>query len=246
MSKPNMKIHTTTDYDQFKYIAGNRDVVDAHVRSLSEQITIKDFQIPIIVNEKMEVCEGQHRLEAYKALNVPVTYIIKEGLDIFDIRKLNSVSRKWTMEEYLMSHVKLGNKQYEILEWFHRHYEFSITDSISMLNGKGYHTSNELNEFKNGDFKVADLEWAKDTANKIMQVGEYFPYWKKRTFVGAMISALRDSTFVWKIFDARLRNHSSKLKNQGSRNDFILNIERLYNHNTSAEKKIRLQVYGTR
>ena len=28
--------------------------------------------------------------------------------------------------------------------------------------------------------------------------------------------------------------------------DFILNIERLYNHNTTAEKKIRLQVYGSR
>jgi hypothetical protein len=91
------------------------------LESLSEQITIKDFQIPIIVNEKMEVCEGQHRLEAYKTLSIPITYIIKEGLDIFDIRKLNSVSRKWTMEEYLMSHVKLGNTDYEILEWFHRH-----------------------------------------------------------------------------------------------------------------------------
>ena len=61
-----------------------------------------------------------------------------------------------------------------------------------------------------------------------------------------MISALKDSTFVWKVFESRLKNHSAKLRNQGSRNDFILNIERLYNHNTSAEKKIRLQVYGSR
>ena len=64
--------------------------------------------------------------------------------------------------------------------------------------------------------------------------------------MGAMISALRDTTFVWKVFEARLKSHSSKLKNQGSRNDFILNIERLYNHNTSADKKIRLQIYGNR
>ena len=27
----------------------------------------KDFQIPIIINEKMEVCEGQYRLEAYRS-----------------------------------------------------------------------------------------------------------------------------------------------------------------------------------
>ena len=115
-----------------------------------------------------------------------------------------------------------------------------------MLNGKGYRTSDDLNNFKLGKFKVTDLEWAKDTASKIYVVGEYFEHWKKRNFIGALISALKDSSFVWKIFEARLKSHSSKLKNQGSRNDFILNIERLYNHNTSAEKKIRLQVYGNR
>ena len=244
--KDKFKIHSTTDYNQFKYIKGNREVVESHVKTLSDQIAKKDFQIPIIVNEKMEVCEGQHRLEAYRLLGVPVTYIIKEGLEIQDIREMNSTSRKWTMSEYMESHVKLNNKEYEILKWFHQTYEFSISDCISMLNGKGYRTSDDLNNFKLGKFKVTDLEWAKDTASKIYIVGEYFEHWKKRNFIGALISALKDSSFVWKIFEARLKSHSSKLKNQGSRNDFILNIERLYNHNTSAEKKIRLQVYGHR
>ena len=244
--KDKFKIHSTTDYNQFKYIKGNREVVESHVKTLSDQIAKKDFQIPIIVNEKMEVCEGQHRLEAYRLLGVPITYIVKEGLEIQDIREMNSTSRKWTMSEYMESHVKLNNKEYEILKWFHQTYEFSISDCISMLNGKGYRTSDDLNNFKLGKFKVTDLEWAKDTADKIQQIGEYFPYYKKRSFVGAIISALKDSTFIWKVFLARLESHSSKLKNQGSRNDFILNIERLYNHNTSAGKKIRLQVYGNR
>ena len=47
------KIHSTMDYGQFKYIKGNRELVEAHVRKLSDQISKKDFQIPIIVNEKM-------------------------------------------------------------------------------------------------------------------------------------------------------------------------------------------------
>lgn len=240
------KIHSTMDYGQFKYIKGNRELVEAHVRKLSDQISKKDFQIPIIVNEKMEVCEGQHRLEAYKSLGMPITYMIKDGLEIQDIREMNSTSRAWTMQEFLDSHVALGNKEYEVLKWFHQKYEFAISDSVSMLNGKGWHNSEDLADFKNGVFKVTDLEWAKETADKIHKIGDYFPYYKKRSFVGAMISALKDSTFIWKVFEARLESHSSKLKNQGSRNDFILNIERLYNHNTSASKKIRLQVYGTR
>ena len=143
--KDKNKIHSTTDYNQFKYIKCNREVVESHVKTLSDQIAKKDFQIPIIVNEKMEVCEGQHRLEAYRLLGVPVTYIIKEGLEIQDIREMNSTSRKWTMNEYMESHVKLNNKEYEILKWFHQTYEFSISDCISMLNGKGYRTSDDLN-----------------------------------------------------------------------------------------------------
>ena len=87
--KDKFKIHSTTDYNQFKYIKGNREVVESHVKTLSDQIAKKDFQIPIIVNEKMEVCEGQHRLEAYRLLGVPITYIVKEGLEIQDIREMD-------------------------------------------------------------------------------------------------------------------------------------------------------------
>ena len=79
------KIHVTSDYDQFTYLVGNRDIVNKHVKSLSTEIDNRDLEIPIIVNEKMEVCDGQHRLEAYKALDLPVHYIIKEGLTLGDI-----------------------------------------------------------------------------------------------------------------------------------------------------------------
>ena len=77
------KIHVTKDYDMFSYVIGNRDIVNKHVKDLSSHIEQRDLNIPIIVNEKMEVCDGQHRLEAYKALDLPVHYIIKEGLTLF-------------------------------------------------------------------------------------------------------------------------------------------------------------------
>ena len=240
---PNNRIYSTTDYDQFTYIVGNREVVNKHVRELSNEIETKDLAIPIIVNEKMEVCDGQHRLEAYKVLGLPVQYIIKEGLKLNDIRKLNSVNRKWTMQEYMMSHVKLGAKEYETMEWFTRTYGFSITDSIAMLNGKGYRSQQDLEDFKLGNFVVHDLEHAKNTASAIIKVGEYFEHFRKKSFVNAMISVMRDPDFVWSIFENKLRHFSSKLKNQGSRNDFIINIEKLYNHNTGADRKIRLKTY---
>jgi hypothetical protein len=59
----------------------------------------------------------------------------------------------------------------------------------------------------------------------------------------ALVVAMKDPKFKWKTFETKLKNFSSKLKNQGSRNDFIVNIERLYNHMTPADKRIRLELY---
>jgi hypothetical protein len=239
----NNKIYTTSEYGSFKVLKGNRAISELHVRKLVEAIKEKDLQIPIIVDHDMNVLDGQHRLESYKITGNPVSYIIKDEFDLQDVRNVNSVNRKWTLTEYLMSYVKLGNKDYQLLEWFHNKYNFGISECISMLNAKGYCSTKEIKEYKKGEFVIKDLEWGKTQADRINACGEYFQYNKKRSFVNAMMAAMKDKTFKWKIFYQRLQNNSSKLKNQGSRNDFILNIERLYNHGTSNEKKVRLNLY---
>ena len=99
--------------------------------------------------------------------------------------------------------------------------------------------------FKEGKFVIHDLEKAKKTATCIEYIGEYFEHYRKVSFIRAMISVMNDPVFVWSIFENKLKNFSSKLTNQGSRNDFILNIEKLYNYKTSPEKRIRLKIYGS-
>lgn len=231
----------TTNYNMFSYMVGNREVVHNHVLNLAKSIKVKDLEIPIIVNEMMQVCDGQHRLEACKLVGKPVTYIVKHGLSLEDIRSLNSTNRKWTSEEYLMSFVKLGHKDYEILHWFVETYKFSISNSMSMLNDKGYVNSMDLNDFKLGLFKVSNVENAKDIAQKIIYIGEYFEHYRKRSFIAAMMRALHDKDFIWTTFKQRLENFSGKLKNQGGVDDFTDNIERLYNHQTSIKNRIKLR-----
>ena len=239
----NNKIYSTTEYGVFNKLRGNRSVNELHVRRLVEAIKEKDLQIPIIVDHDMNVLDGQHRLDAYKIVGNPITYIIKDKFELQDVRNVNSVNRKWTLTEYLMSYCKLGKKDYQLLEWFHRTYEFGIAECVAMLNGKGYTNVNILKEFRKGEFVIDDLEQGKTWAKNINACGEYFEYYKKRGFVHAMISCLKDKTFNWSIFFKRLKNNSSKLKNQASKNDFIVNIERLYNHGTASKYKIRLDLY---
>ena len=239
----NNKIYSTTQYGVFNKLRGNRAVNELHVRKLVEAIKEKDLQIPIIVDHDMNVLDGQHRLDAYKIVGNPISYIVKDKFELQDVRNVNSVNRKWTLTEYLMSYCKLGKKDYQLLEWFHRTYEFGIAECVAMLNGKGYTNVNILKEFRKGEFVIDDLEQGKTWAKNINACGEYFQYYKKATFIKAMLSAMKDKTFSFKIFFKRLSNNSSKLKNQGSRNDFIVNIERLYNHGTANKFKVRLDLY---
>lgn len=80
-----VKTYKTNDYSIFKSIMGNRTINLKNVNNIINNIK-KNGLLPtvIIVNEKMEVIDGQHRLQALKELNLPVYYQIKEGLSIND------------------------------------------------------------------------------------------------------------------------------------------------------------------
>ncbi len=237
------RIYETKDYTQFKYLRGNRSIHEPWVRKLVELIKEKDLQIPIIVDEAMRVQDGQHRLEAYKIVGAPVKYIIKSKFALTEVRSLNQNNKKWTLTDYMMSFVKLNNKDYALLEWFVKTYDMPILASVAMLNNKGFVDTKIIKAYKEGEFKIEDLEWGKTQARRLAWIGEFFQYYKKRQFIAAMLAVFKDKTFKWEIFKRRLQGNSSKLKNQGSRNDFIVNVERIYNHGTNPKNKIRLELY---
>lgn len=108
------EILETTDYDIFNTLLGNRD-------KKSESKIIDSIQrvgyviSPLIVNEKMEIIDGQNRLAALKALDMPVHYIVQPGLGIEACRQLNIGQTNWTMEDYVYSYAEMGNTSYQRL-----------------------------------------------------------------------------------------------------------------------------------
>lgn len=95
--KPHDKYYFTQDYDKFVYNQKNRNINEAHVTALKRSIRKNDllFAQPILVNEKYEVIDGQHRLQAAMKLNRPIYYIIKKGLTIDDAITLNVSTKNW-------------------------------------------------------------------------------------------------------------------------------------------------------
>ena len=180
-------------------------------------------------------------------LDIPVLYIISDGATIEDTILMNNNQKSWKNRDYLkcFSHKNHKNHQeYRKVKKFFDDYNLNFSVSINLLSGNFvYHGGGNSNKaFKEGKFKIKNLEQGKLIAKRINKIGEYFEHYKKRTFVTAMIFAIREKDFAWTRFEQKLENFSSILKNQGSRHDFLVNIEKLYNHKTSIDKRIRFNL----
>ena len=107
------EILTTKDYAQFRKLTGNRDVEPGRVQMLVNSIQkIGWVSNPIIVNEKMEIIDGQGRFEALKKLGMPIEYHIVKRAGLNECREMNNRMRKWNTVNFVDSYAETGGKDY--------------------------------------------------------------------------------------------------------------------------------------
>ena len=69
-AKESRKILTTREYSIFKTIEGNRNISLLHLNRLRESMLEKHLFTVIVVNENMEIIDGQHRFTISKELQL--------------------------------------------------------------------------------------------------------------------------------------------------------------------------------
>ncbi len=136
-----MKTQKTTNYDLFRFIKSNRPVYDSHVLNIAKAIERRDLTEanPILVNEKMEVIDGQHRLAACKLLSIPVFYhtIELNGSSDKTIIDLNCLQHVWRINEFVHHFTMKGKEDYIKLSECEAKYHFGISASaVIVSNGK--------------------------------------------------------------------------------------------------------------
>lgn len=110
------KVYTTKDYSIFKRLVGNRDIPESRISKIVESIqTIGWVHNPIIVNEKMEVIDGQGRLTALQRLKMPVEYIIAKGVGNRECIYMNMNMVNWKLPDFIKSYAEQGNENYQRL-----------------------------------------------------------------------------------------------------------------------------------
>lgn len=160
MKKLINNVYLEDDHSAFKSLEGNRSVDDDRVKKIISSIkSVGMIQAPIVVNENMEVIDGQGRLEACKRLGEPVPYIIIPGLTINECRAMNINQENWSMFDYIKSHAECGNENYKRILDFLEVSGFKFQTSMWILLGSN--ASNKSLKIQKGDITISNEQLSK-------------------------------------------------------------------------------------
>ena len=171
------KVYRTTDYSIFQTLLGNRGVRDPRVQKIRKSILKNGYIFnPIIVNEKMEIIDGQGRLAALKSLGMPVDYVAKEGLNVNDCITMNVTQTQWGSADYTKSFADLGSEDYENLQLLAEEFPLLGLGTIVTILTESYGSTNGYSKanLKTGGLKCGRLAYirAQQTCRYVSRFAE--------------------------------------------------------------------------
>lgn len=246
LSVPTYQVHTTTDYSMFKSIDGNRNLNLLHINRLKKSMQEHYLFTVIVVNEKYEIIDGQHRFYAIRDLGLPLHYVIMQGYNLSHVQILNANSSNWTQQDYLEAYCNLGYEDYLRLNDFLRKYKLNITIGASILLGSsaathGIKAGNSFEYFKHGTLKVSNQQ-VKD-GGKFMDVlhlfEPYFEGFKSRSFVFSLMRLMQNPDFSITELLQKVKIQPSALQSCVHINQMISLIEEIYNYKRRDKVNLR-------
>lgn len=234
------EIITTTDYSIFTKMKGNRVVNEKHVKKLMKAFERNYLKTPIFVNEKMEVIDGQHRLEAASRMGYPVFYYKVGSVGLKEVQQLNSTSKNWSNRDYLNCYCDLKEKPYLRLKEFIDNYpEFRIGIAREIL--ADITDGGRLSDrFKDGQFSVSNIGDAYEIAGRLRQYQPYFPDYSSSGFVRVMMGLYRNPKFDHNIFLRKLALQPNALKRCATSKQYRDLIEEIYNYKSQSKINLRI------
>lgn len=243
VDKQVMSIYHTKEYGKFKHLNGNRGIVKPHLKRLKLSIEKKYLFSPILVNEKHEIIDGQHRFEICKELGLPIYYLIKRGYGLEEVQTLNSNLKNWGTDDYMNGYIEMGIEDYNLYKLFRQEFGFDHNSCLAMMSGKkmirdGGTSLNQ--EFKDGEFKVVNYKEAIITAEKIKMIQRYYVGYARRSFVMAMLKCFKNKEYNHSVFMSKISFQSTKLVDCTSVGEYLTLIEEIYNFK-SRDKRVNLR-----
>lgn len=236
-------VYTTTDYSIFKRLLGNRDIPESRISKIVESIqTIGWVRNPIIVNEKMEVIDGQGRLTALQRLKMPVEYIVAEGAGNKECIYMNMNMVNWKLPDFIKSYAEQGNENYKRLLGLMEKYGNGNLDIISTA---VYRVSKSKHrDIKQGILQLTE-EQAKEAIPRLEFIKPLMEQLDEKKLPGSFITLLQTLIYYYdypEVDKERLTYSVEKYIYNAtpwvSNIDCEKEVENAYNYGLSFDKKI--------
>lgn len=229
----------TKNHDLFKFPAWQREVNMFRANRLAESIKEENllFANPIVVNEKHEVIDGQHRLIAAKICGVDIFYTVVEGADQTWAIRLNTNTNNWKADDFLNYHSNLGMKEYLKIDKIIKESGLGLS-TVLILAGNASTQISAKKTFHEGDFQCKrSVEQINNYIVKIQEFIDYIRvhsnkvpiYTNSRNFWRACIAFI-DSGVDWSYFIERLDNNFQLLRHVAKVEDFYAIFAEIYNY----------------
>lgn len=239
--KDSYKVMRTKEYSIFRDLLGNRDV-DERKKKIEKSINeIGYIPVPIVVNEKNEVIDGQGRLAVCKEQCLPVYYMVIPGLGLKECVEMNANSSNWKQKDFIHSFTQLGNNNYIILESFISRYKNDLSlDAITYALCDAVSCRQDI---RGGTFKIKQrcMEDADDLCRFVADTtkGIDFPGYKNGLQC-ALAWCFRNKEIDNEYLKKVVREKAYLFKSYSKIADWLKAIEEIYNFKRGASNRRKI------
>lgn len=237
-------IYETDDYSMFKKLEGNRDV--EKTGKLKKSMKKNGFlNCPAVVNEELEVIDGQNRIFVAEELKIPVKFCIQPMVGIEETKELNSGQKNWSTLNYLHSNA-IGNNNYARFEQLHNMFGYS-PDIIYASMGANITGGGVTGIIRSGGLKCTEEQYeeATKTLKYLTMFNELVKNSKikgsKSNFYIAVMFARRSEGINSHVLAQRIKDNFHVFGTYlGSTEECVRKVESAYNYKVPADNRIYL------
>jgi len=246
------KVYKTNDLSIFKQIGGNRIPNPQHIKRLKTSIILNGMLCnPILVNEKMEVIDGQHRLLASQEANSFIYYIILKDYSLDQVHTLNLNQKNWTKKDFMEGYANMGLEPYiKLRDFIQKNDDFTFADCMSfcsdgspsqnkMLAHKIAKGVNQKQVFEEGTWINGDVNLAQEWSEKLRLIKPYYIGYNRNIFVATMIGLFKNKNFDYSEFMHKIRLQPKALVDCANVEQQKLLIEEIYNYKSRNKVNLR-------
>jgi hypothetical protein len=227
----------TNDYSKFKSKDGNRNLNELHLKRLTESVRQNDLlhANPILVNDKYEIIDGQHRFNVCRQLGKSIHYIKVKGLGLQEIQILNANSKNWKLDDYIDGYCQMNLPEYCYFKNLIRRTNLGITSLLALF-VTGTTSGNAMESLKTGNLKLGHktrgliiLEWIEEWT-------KHYPNSFRRTFIVALVNLYNVKGYSHEKMMQKIKYQSTKLVDCTNTKTYLALLEEIYNFKERGEK----------